>query len=467
MAVEAYELTIREAAVRLRDGRLTATALSESVLARIAVTEPRLNAYLTVTSEMAREGAARADAELTAGHDRGPLQGIPFALKDMFDVVGLPTSGGSRLLRERMPSEDAVVVEKLRAAGVVLTGKLNLHELAYGTTSVNPHFGPVRNPWQPDHVSGGSSGGGGAALAVGSCLGTLGTDTGGSVRIPAALCGVVGLMPTYGRVSRRGVLTLAWSLDHVGPIAKSVEDAALILNAIAGYDAEDPSSADVPVDDYTRDLGRDLRGVRVGLPRDPLWRDCDEEVTAVCTAAVAVLREQGASVTEVELPSMSAQGRGTILAAEAAAYHAERLSAQPDLLGESVRVRLERGSAVPAVTYINDQRIRRLLIEETRRVLRDVDVLVSPTTSIPAPTIEAGDPTSELARLTAPYDLTGIPAISVPCGFSSTGLPLGLMIGGRHFDEVTVLRVSHAYEQATTWWQRRPALPIEGAESEG
>ncbi len=455
-----YDLTIRQAADALRQGTLTAAALTDSVLERVEITEPKLNAYITVTADLAREQAAAADVELKAGRDRGPLHGIPFALKDLYDTAGIPTTGGSGFLRDRVPQEDAVVTAKLKQAGMVLTGKLNLHEFAFGTTSTNQHFGAVHNPWNPDHVPGGSSGGSGAAIAVGSCLGTLGSDTGGSIRIPASLCGVVGLMPTFGRVSRQGVLPLSWTLDHVGPLAKTVQDSALILNAIAGHDLADPGSADVAVDDYTSALGRDIRSLRVGVVRDPFWKYCDDEVTAACEAALQVLQDLGATVSELEMPLSAANGgrRLSIILAEAAAYHDKMLADHPDGYSPELRGRLAAGQAVMATDYINDQRFRTQLINETREAFRRVDVLVSPTTPTTAVTIEAGDPRADLARLTAPYDISGIPAISLPCGFDSKGLPIGLMIGARHFDEVTVLRVAHAYEQATDWHTKRPPI---------
>ena len=254
---------------------------------------------------------------------------------------------------------------------------------------------------------------------------------------------------------------MAWTLDHVGPLAKTVEDAALILNAIVGHDPADPGSADVPVDDYTSALGRDLRGLRVGLPRDPLWQRCDDEVVATCETALGVLQEQGAVVSDVETPLLSevrSARQFNIITAEAAAYHEAWLRKHPDRYSDSVRRTLEAGLAAPATAYINDQRFRTQMVEETRRVMREVDVLVSPATASTAPTIAAGDPRAELGRLAAPYDLTGVPSISVPCGFDSNGLPIGLMIGGRHFDEVTVCRVAHAYEQATDWHNKRPPI---------
>ena len=457
-------LSIREIGAELRAGRLSAVALVEATLARIEETEPRLNAYITVTADHARRQARVADDELAAGRDRGPLHGIPVALKDLVDTAGIPTTGGSGFLRGRIPTSDAAVVERLAEAGAVLPGKLNLHEFAFGTTSANPHFGAVRNPWDTERSPGGSSGGSAASVAVGSATASIGSDTGGSIRIPAALCGVVGLMPTYGRVSRRGVLPLSWSLDHVGPLARSVEDAALVLNAIAGHDPRDPGSAARPAPDAAAELGRGLEGLVVGLPRDPLWMEVEEPVRAACEEAVEGLRALGASVREVELPLLSEMRRmergrfHRALLAEAGAYHARRLRLHPEGYGDDVRRSLESVSRVSATTYINAQRMQRLLVEETRGVLSSVDVLISPTTECTAPTIAEGDLPARLARLTAPYDVTGIPAVSVPCGVDPRGLPIGLMIGARHFDEVTLCRVAHAYEQATPWHRRRPEL---------
>lgn len=451
-----HELTIVEAAAALRDGSLTAAGLTESVLARIAETEPRLNAYITVTGDLAREQAAQADAALRDGRDLGPLHGIPVALKDLVDTAGIATTGGSGFLRERVPEADATVYRKLKWAGAVMPGKLNLHEFAFGTTSRNPHFGAVRNPWDEERSPGGSSGGSGASVAVGSSLAALGSDTGGSIRIPASLCGVVGLMGTYGRVSRAGVLPLSWTLDHVGPLAKTVEDAALVLNEIAGYDPADPGSAARPVGNVAAKLGEEIAGLKIGLPRAMLWDGIDDEVAAACTEAVDVLRGLGAVVEEVELPLQTGTGRGLTIIAEAAAYHEKWLRERRDEYGD-ILPRIEAGLTVSAVDYINDQRLRRKFIEETREVLKRVNVLVSPTCSRTAPLIEDGDPTAELARLTAWYDVTGIPAISVPCGFDGNGLPIGLMIGGRHWDEATVCQVAGAYE-AAVGWERVPIL---------
>ena len=456
---EPHELSIVEAAAALRDGSLTAVELTESVLSRVEATEPLLNAYITVTSELAREQAQAADDALRDGRDLGPLHGIPVALKDLVDTAGIPTTGGGGFLRDRVPDSDAVVYGKLKDAGAVMPGKLNLHEFAFGTTSRNPHYGAVCNPWDVARSPGGSSGGSGASVAVGSSLAALGSDTGGSIRIPASLCGVTGLMGTYGRVSRRGVLPLSWTLDHVGPLAKTVEDAGLVLNAIGGHDPEDPGSADVPVGDCLETLTEGVDGLRIGLPRQMLWQGCEEDVIEHCEIAVDHLRSMGAIIEEVELPLQTNRPRGLTIIAEAAAYHAKWLAERRDEYGDILE-RVEAGLAVSAVDYINDQRLRRRFIDETVEVLQQVDVLVSPTCSRTAPLIEDGDPEAELARLTAPYDVTGIPAISIPCGYDRHGLPIGLMIGGRHFDEATVCRVAHAYEQSTDWILQRPELEV-------
>ena len=353
-----YDLTIAEAAAALRDGSLSALALAESVLARIEETEPALNAYMLVTAGLAREQAARADEELASGLDRGPLHGIPFALKDLFDTAGIVTTGGSDFLRDRVPEQDAFVVAKLHEAGIALTGKLGMHEFAFGTTSDNAHFGTIRNPWNPDYTPGGSSGGSGAAAAAGSALGTLGSDTGGSIRMPAAICGIAGLKPTRGLVSRSGVVPLSTTLDHAGPLTKTVEDSALILNAIAGYDPADPQSVDRPPEDFTRELGRDLAGLRLGVPRHPLWEDCDDEVAAACEAALEELRALGGETVEVEFPQYAAAGRLLISQVEGAAFHEQWLREHPERYSDEIRGKVEPGLTRLAIDYIRDLETR-------------------------------------------------------------------------------------------------------------
>lgn len=457
MPLRPHELTIMEASEVLGQGVMTSLELTEDILARIEDTEPQLNAFITVTADLAREQAQAADDAMRDGRDLGSLHGIPIALKDLVDTAGIPTTGGSGFLRDRIPERDATVYTKLKDAGAVLVGKLNLHEFAFGTTSRNPHYGAVCNPWDVTRSPGGSSGGSGASVAVGSSLGALGSDTGGSIRIPAALCGVTGLMGTYGRVSRTGVLPLSWTLDHVGPLTKTVEDAGIMLNAIAGYDPSDPGSADVPSGDANAALVHGVDGVRIGLPRRMLWTGCDDDVIEHCEIAVDHLRNMGAIVSEVDLPLQTDRPRGLTIIAEAAAYHAKWLRERRDEYGDILE-RVEAGLSVSAVDYINDQRLRRKFIEETVEVLQNVDVLISPTCPRTAPLIEDGDPSAELARLTAPYDVTGIPAISIPCGYDRHGLPIGLMIAGRHFDESMVCRVAHAYEQTADWTLQLPDL---------
>ena len=452
-----YDLTIAEAAAALRDGSLSALALTESVLARIEETEPALNAYMLVTADLAREQAARADEELASGLDRGPLHGIPFALKDLFDTAGIVTTGGSDFLRDRVPDADAFVVAKLHEAGIALTGKLGMHEFAFGTTSDNAHFGTIRNPWNPDYTPGGSSGGSGAAAAAGSALGTLGSDTGGSIRMPAAICGVAGLKPTRGLVSRSGVVPLSPTLDHPGPLTKTVEDSALILNAIAGYDPADPQSVDRPPEDFTRELGRDLAGLRLGVPRHPLWEDCDDEVAAACEAALEELRALGGEAVEVELPHYAAAGRLLIIPVEGAAFHEQWLREHPERYSDEIRGKVEPGLTRLAIDYIRDLETRLTIEREVLAVLGTVDLLVSPTLPRTVPTVAEGDPGSRLASYTRAYNISGLPAISVPCGLDGNGLPIGLMIAGRPFAEATVCRAAHAYERAAGW-PRRPPL---------
>ena len=457
-ALQIHGLTIRAAGHALRAGQISSSTLTEAVLARIEATEPALNAYITVTAELARRQAVVADAELAAGRDRGPLHGIPFALKDLFDTAGIATTAGSDFLRDRVPDEDAFVVRRLYEAGAVLVGKLGLHEFAFGATSINPHFGPVHNPWDLERVPGGSSGGSGAAVAAGSAIVALGTDTGGSIRIPASLCGVAGFKPSTGRVSRSGVFPLSPTLDHAGPLAKTVEDCALVMNAIAGHDPADHMSLDGPVPDYTADFGRGIRGLRIGVPRAALWDGAQPEVAAACEAALDVLRGLGASVADVELPLLAKGTRLCISQAEGATFHRAWLERHPERYGDDTRRRFLEGLALPATAYIHDLERRRALTEEMKALLERVDVLVSPTTPMTAPTIEEGDPDRALSVLTRGYNYTGVPVLSVPCGFDSRGLPVGLQIAGRHFEDATVLRAGHAYEQATDWHVRRPAI---------
>ncbi len=439
-------MTILEAARLLRAGKVSSAELTEESLRRIAALNPKLNAFITVTEESAREAARRADDELAQGRDRGPLHGIPIALKDVFETRGVRTTAGSKLFADHVPDRDAAVVERLMAAGAVLTGKTNMHELAYGVTSTNPHFGAVRNPRDLERIPGGSSGGSGAAVAADMVFAAMGSDTGGSIRIPASYCGVVGLKPTYGLVSTRGVLPLDFSLDHMGPLARSVRDASVVLNAIAGRE------------DYLPPADASLAGVRIGVPENFGQKRVDPAVANAVRSAGGLAEELGARLVPVRLPDMDALnaiGR-VILLAEASALFERRLD-NPDNFGADVFALLQQGRLVAATDYVNAQRLRRLKCEEFRSVWREADVLIVPTTPISAPKI--GQATVEIdgepedvrlasTRLVRGINVLGLPAISIPCAADTAGLPIGLQIVAPEFHEAALLRAAVALEDA-------------------
>ncbi|MGQ9572902.1 MAG: amidase [Dehalococcoidia bacterium] len=457
-------LTIAEAARSFERGELSPRELTGAYLERIEALEPKLNAFITVLPELAMAEAEAAEERLRQGRRLGPLDGIPFALKDLYETKGIRTTAGSKLLADHVPAEDATCVRRLREQGVVLLGKLNMHEWAFGGTTAVSHFGPAHNPWALDRITGGSSGGSGAALAASLCLGSLGSDTGGSVRTPAAMCGIVGLKPTYGRVSKHGLIPLSPTLDHAGPMARTVEDAAFVLQAIAGPDPNDPTTADVAVPDYRAALRGDVQGMRVGVPGGDALSGLEGGVEAGFRGALETLAGLGTSLVEVRLPALGVASAiwMAIAAAEAAAFHRRNLEERPGDFSEQVRGRLEMGLQVRAVDYLQGLQRQRRLRAEMEDLSAKVDVLVTPTTAFTATRIEdelatsGGQPYT--LRFNCLFNLTGQPAISVPCGFDSQGLPVGLQIVGRPFDEETVLRVAQAYEQATDWHRRRPPL---------
>jgi len=458
---ELTKLTVTEAGRLIRRRELSPVELTEACLERIARIDAELNAFITVTGEEALRAAQEATQVIAKGDYKGPLHGVPLALKDLFTTAGIRTTAGSKIMADHVPAEDAEVTARLKAAGAVILGKLNLHEFAFGATGVNPHYGPARNPWDTSRIAGGSSSGSGVAVASGECPATLGTDTGGSIRIPAALCGVVGLKPTYGRVSRRGVVPLSWSLDHVGPLARTVEDAAIVLGVIAGRDPLDDSSCAEPVPNYRQRLrrGRRLGGLRVGVPREH-FEGVDVEMLEAVRAALGVLRGLGAVVEEVSLPHIAeaATAVNAIMLPEALAYHQRCLAERPQDYGDDVRRRLEMGTIFLAVHYVQAQQLRDLMVREWQQVLERVDLLATPTTPIPAALVEMSglQTTLTLVRFTNPFNLVGLPAISVPCGFTQEGLPIGLQLAGRWFREETVLRAACAYQWATEWHRRAP-----------
>lgn len=457
--------TIESAGAAFRRAELSPLALTEMTLAAIEELNPQLNAYLTVTAESALAEARAAEAAFKRGEDRGPLQGIPIGLKDLYDVAGVRTTAGSIILADNIAAADSAVTERLRAGGAVLLGKLHLHEWATGVTSINPHFGPCRNPWDPGRIPGGSSGGSAAALAAGLCLGSYGTDTGGSIRIPAALCGVVGLKPTRGRVSLRGVVPLSWSLDHAGPLARSVRDAAILLQAVAGYDPDDPGSIDWPVDDYVRAGAREqgLAGRRVVVPDNYFFETGEAGVIGLAAEAIRVLARLGARVEHVRLPGIEELSTlsTTMNLSDAATYHAEHLRARPDDIGTDVLARYRIGQAKSGTDYAEARQQQRIWRRRLERLLEGGTVLATPATPLAALPIENSEALEAARRLTsfsAPFNLTGLPAISVPCGFTGDGLPAGLQLVGRPWAEALVLQVADQYERATEWRQARPRL---------
>jgi aspartyl-tRNA(Asn)/glutamyl-tRNA(Gln) amidotransferase subunit A len=455
-----FSTTISELAPRLRRKEISPAEVTRACLERIEHRNASLNAFITVMADSALAEARNAEAEIVRGAWRGPLHGVPVALKDLIDTAGVRTTAASALYKGRVPVRDADVARRLREAGAIIVGKNNLHEFAYGGSALVSYFGEMHNPWDVDRLTGGSSGGSAAAVAAGLAYAAIGTDTAGSIREPASLCGCVGLKPTYGRVSSRGVIPLSASLDHVGPLAASVEDAALVLQAIAGYDSEDITSADVPMADYVGALREDAKRLRVGVPREYFFDDLDAEVAGALEQALWVIGSLAGTVKDVRL---EVPGNRSLQAAESFAYHAENVAKNPELYQAETLRRIRTGETTTATEYIQ----RRRELQEARRaihaVFADVDVLVTPTTPIPAPAIadlkanpEALRPAElKLLRNTRPFNVWGLPAISVPCGFTDSGLPIGLQIAGPHWREDLVLRLAHAYERATAWHGRR------------
>jgi aspartyl-tRNA(Asn)/glutamyl-tRNA(Gln) amidotransferase subunit A len=452
--------TIRELGERYRKRELSPVEVTRMLLARIEKLDPILHAFVTLTPDRALADARAAEELLRRGDDR-PLLGIPVGHKDIYLTRGIRTTGGSALLADWIPDEESTCGRRWQDAGTVLLGKLITHEFAFGIQFPGHRFPPARNPWNLDHIPGGSSSGSGAALAAGLVHGATGSDTGGSIRGPAAFCGVVGLKPTYGRASRAGVLTLSWTLDHTGPLARTVEDCALLMQPLAGHDPLDPASSHAPVDDYTAGLGRGVRGLRVGVVRNYFFEGIDPDVERAFEEAMATLRRLGAEVRDVQIPSLAATHSFLlIMLAEAYAYHERDLREHPELYGDVLRERLLAGALVTGAEYVQAQRIRSGICRETAAVLRDVDVLATPTTPKPAtPFAQAHDPELGFPRSNMPpFNITGSPTLALPCGFSASGLPVSLQLAGRPFDEATVLQVGHAYEQATGWHTRRPPV---------
>jgi aspartyl-tRNA(Asn)/glutamyl-tRNA(Gln) amidotransferase subunit A len=457
-------LTVTEAAELIRSRKLSSVEYTSALLARIERIEPRLNAFVRLTPEPALEAARLAEDEIAAGRYRGPFHGMPYALKDIVDAVGLPTTGHSKILIDNVARADAVVTAKLRAAGAILLGKLSTHEFAVGGPSFDLPWPPARNPWDRDRFAGGSSSGSGAGLAAGFFPVSIGSDTGGSIRNPASLCGIVGMKPTYGLVSRRGVLPLSFALDHVGPMTRTVRDNALMLQVIAGHDAGDPASADARIPDYTADLDRGVRDLRIGVIRHFYTKDveADPEQVAALEAAVEALAKQGALIREITLPSLadfSACGQ-IILAAEAYAVHEHWLKTRPEDYGARARERLLAGAGLTASQYLQAVRWRLALKQRTLSAFADIDVAITASGMDPACRI---DDLVALARnywrqARMPFNVTGQPAVAIPAGFSRGRLPLSLQIVGHPFGEAACYRVAQAYESTMSWVTQHPSL---------
>jgi aspartyl-tRNA(Asn)/glutamyl-tRNA(Gln) amidotransferase subunit A len=461
---DAWKLDIAAVGSHVSDKSVSPVALTQLMLGRIGRIDPQVLSYVTVMRDEALKSAEIAEREIVGGKYRGPLHGVPIAIKDIYNTEGAKTTACSKVRENYIPEQDCTVVRKLREAGAVILGKVTTHEFAFGFDS---H--PTRNAWKLDHIPSGSSGGSGAAIAAGLCFAATGSDTGGSIRAPAAANGIAGIKPTYGRVSKAGVAVLSWSLDHAGPMARTVRDLAILLNVMAGQDPLDPHTKDVAVPDYTAALTGDIRGLRLGVPTNYFSEDVQPEVTEAVAKAIKDLESQGAKVVPVKISDLDGvlDCMLAIAMSEAAAYHQSSLRTTPDLFGDETRLLLEAGEMMPATVYINAQRARAAVKAAFKSALRDIDVLVTPTQ--PSTALKIGQSVSRIgsreesvfrvsARFCAPFNLSGLPAASVPCGLSSEKLPIGLQIIGKPFDEATVLRVADAYERQTRWHLEYPAI---------
>lgn len=463
------ELSLAQAAKMVKSREVSPVELVDACLARIHAVDDRLRAYITIFDE-ARQVAKAAEAMIMAGHDLGPLHGIPIALKDNLAVKGTRTTAGSKVLENWIPDHDATVTERLRRAGAIFVGKLNMHEFAWGGTSDNPHYGAVRNPWDTERFPAGSSGGSGVAVAARTCYGAIGTDTGGSIRLPSAINGVVGIRPTYGRVSNHGIIPLAWSMDTAGPMTRTVEDCAIMFGTIAGHDPKDPSTSRAAVSEYTDGLDRGVKGLRIGVVPGYFFHHLQPPVRDAVKAALKTLEGLGAELVDVNIENIhgNISAQLTIEAAEPSTYHQRWLREQPENYGADVRSLLEIGEMLLATHYLQAQRYRTLLRQEFLEAFKKVDVFICPTLPFTATkvgamkvVIENGveeDMLSAIMQFTGVPSLTGLPSLNVPCGFDHDGLPVGMQIIGRPFDEAFLFRIGAAFQSATDFHKRAPKL---------
>ncbi len=463
--------SIHELAPKIKDGSVSPVELTEIALERVSKLDSKLNSFLDVWNDEALAAAAKAETEIAGGNYRGPMHGIPIGLKDLVDVAGKPTTAGSKVLQSNIATANATVTNRLNEAGAITIGKTNLVEFALGSAGVNPYTGDAHNPWDIDKITGGSSSGSGAAVAGGLVYGALGSDTGGSIRMPASLCGIAGIKPTYGRVPRTGVLDLSWSKDHVGPMTRRTADCAHMLKVIAGHDPGDIASSNRPVPDYAADLDKGLDGLRIGIPEHFFFDPdvVDPEVMTSVNEAIEVLANNGAEIVPIPMKWVS-QGRAInviISVAEGLAVHEKMLAEHADDYTPGVRGRIQTALAIPAVDYIRAQRARQAFSVRMAEATKDVDVLATPSIPVLAHTIAEctvppgdviAEKSHEIPLFTSIFDVTGEPSLSVLCGFDSTDMPIGLMITGHAFDESMVLRVGHAYEEIAGWHSRRPPI---------
>ncbi len=467
---EVMDLSLAEAARAVATKQVSPVELVDACLRRIEAVDDKLNSYISVYAEEARQVGQAAEAMISAGHRLGPLHGVPIALKDNIGLAGHVTTAGSKILADWRPDEDATVAERLKGSGAVILGKTNMHEFAWGGTSANPHYGFVRNPWNTDRFPAGSSGGSGAAVAARTCYAALGTDTGGSIRLPAAINGIAGIRPTIGRVSNAGVIPLAWSMDTVGPMARTVEDCALMFNSIAGHDPRDSATANVPIVDYTGDLARGVRGLRIGVIPDYFFHHLQAPVHHAVQAALETLTDLGATVLEVAAEHIhgNISAQLTVESCEPSTYHQGWLRERPQDYGDDVRLLLEIGELHLATHYLQAQRYRSVLRSEFLDAFKSVDVFVCPTLPFTATRIgetlvevETGveeDMLAAIMQFTGVPSLTGLPSLNVPCGFDADGLPIGMQVIGRPFDESTLFRVGATFQRETDFHLRSPSL---------
>ena len=453
-------LTISTALEAIREQKISARELVDACSRQIERLNPKLNAFITLMDPQETLKAQFPDNKESSSN---PLHGIPLAIKDLFDIAGVRTTIGSKFFADNIAEQDAFVVEKLKQAGAILMGKTNTHEIALGITGNNPHYGTARNPWDTSRIPGGSSSGSAIAVATGMSLGALGSDTGGSIRIPASLCGVVGFKPTFGRVSLRGVFPLSWNLDHVGPLAKSVRDAALLLQIIAVYDPLDAASVKMLTGDYLSHLTDDVKGRKIALATGDFMEAADPEILKAVREAARVFESMGCKVQEEDVSWMkeAALANKLMTQSDGATVHRDRLKEHPEMFGDDIRRRLEDGANTPLADYILARRTQTEVRKKFEQFFESYDFLLTPTTPIAAPTIAGHDAVEQagrLTRFTAPFNLAGLPALSLPCGFTKDGLPIGLQIVSRAWGEFKVLNIGHAFEQATEWHKRTPAI---------